>query len=151
MTAQTLYRRRLSPRSLTATAVLAWTLALASGATAEVVAIVGVNSSIKTLTRSQVADIFLGRSVRLADGARPVPFDQPERAAARAAFYDTFAGKTPAQMKAHWSKIVFTGRGQPPAEVPDGQQALTMVAANPNAIAYIERALADRTVRILPP
>lgn len=132
-------------------ALLALTFALARGASAEVVAIVGVNSSIKTLTRSQVADIFLGRTVRLADGAKAVPFDQPERAAARAAFYDTFAGKTPAQMKAHWSKIVFTGRGQPPAEVPDSKQAMTMVAANPNAIAYIERALADRTVRILPP
>jgi ABC-type phosphate transport system substrate-binding protein len=122
-----------------------------SAAATDVVAIVAADSPITTLTQSQVVDIFLGRTRKLPDGDKAVPLDQPEGSATRDEFYTKFTGKSAAQIKAHWSKIVFTGRGQPPAQVPTSQEALKRVAANPRAIAYIERALVDATVRILAP
>ncbi|MFN7941110.1 MAG: phosphate ABC transporter substrate-binding protein [Thermoanaerobaculia bacterium] len=117
----------------------------------DIVAIVSAKSSVQTLTTPQVADIFLGKSSRFPDGAKAVPLDQPEGSAARDEFYATFAGKSAAQMKAHWSKIIFTGRGQPPDEVPDSAAARKRVAEDPNAIAYIERTLADDSVRVVAP
>lgn len=43
-----------------------------------------------------------------------LPVDHSERAALRDAFYTKVTSKSPAQIKAYWSKIVFTGKGQPP-------------------------------------
>jgi len=118
-------------------------------AEADVVAIVSAKSAIANLTQSEVADLFLGRASRLPDGGKALPLDQPEGSAPRDEFYAKFAGKSAAQVKAHWSKIIFTGRGQPPAEVPNSQEARKRVAENPNAIAYIERTLVDDSVRIV--
>ncbi len=119
------------------------------GAESDVVVIVSRESAVTALTRDQVADLFLGKLSRFPGGAKAVPLDQPEGSALRNAFYSGFAGKSDAQVKAHWSKIIFTGRGQPPAEVPDSQTARRRVAADPGAIAYIERSLADESVRIV--
>ena len=78
-----------------------------------------------------------------------MPIDQVEGSAARDEFYLTFAGKSPAQLKAHWSKIIFTGRGQPPPEVANGGEVKKRLAENPNAIGYIERNLVDGSVRVV--
>jgi ABC-type phosphate transport system substrate-binding protein len=121
------------------------------GAAADVVVIVSTKSEIAKLTRSEVADIFLGKASRLPEAGRVEPLDQPEGSAARDEFYETFAGKSAAQIKAHWSKIIFTGRGQPPAQVADGLEARKRVAENPNIIAYVEREQVDDSVRIVSP
>jgi ABC-type phosphate transport system substrate-binding protein len=120
-------------------------------ATAEVVAVVSANSKVVTLTTDQVADIFLGKTNRFPDGSKATPLDQKEGSAERGEFYLEFAGKSAAQVKAHWSKIIFTGRGEPPAEVADGQAAREAVAQNLDAIVYIDRSLVDDTVRVVAP
>jgi hypothetical protein len=63
--------------------------------------------------------------------------------------YGTFAGKSPAQVKPHWTKTIFTGRGQPPKSVPNSIEVRTLIAANPQAISYIERSAIDSTVKVL--
>lgn len=128
------------------------TLALGAallGAKAEVVVVVSRESAVTSLTRDQVADLFLGKLSRFPGGAKAAPLDLPEGSPERDAFYAEFAGKSAAQVKAHWSKIIFTGRGQPPPQVPDGKAARARVAGDPAAVAYIERSLADESVRIV--
>ncbi len=123
---------------------------LASGAVgADVVAVVSARNPVSTLSRNQTADIFLGRSSQFPDGSGAVPVDQSEGSAARDEFYASFTGKSAAQLKAHWSKIIFTGRGQPPNEVANGAAVKKFVSAHPNAIGYIERSGADESVKIL--
>lgn len=143
---------RTGPRGAAPLIALAVLLSVATksrGAEPEIVVIVSQKSSVTTLTRDQVADIFLGKTSRLPGGAKAVPLDQPEGSALRESFYSEYAAKSPAQLKAHWARIIFTGRGQPPAEVPDGQAARKQVAENPGAIAYIERSLVDASVRVV--
>jgi ABC-type phosphate transport system substrate-binding protein len=117
---------------------------------ADVVAVVSAKSSVGQLSKSQVADIFLGRVNRFPDGTTAIPIDQPEGSDVRNQFYESFAGKSPAQIKAFWSKIVFTGRGQPPKAVADGAELKKVIAANPTAIGYIDASQVDATVRALP-
>ena len=132
--------------------VLALALAVSQVAAASgVVAVVSSKSAIPQLSRSQVADLFLGRTNRLPDGARATPLDLPEGSPVRDAFYTEFSGKSPAQVKAHWSKIIFTGRGQPPAEAPDGEAVKKLLAANVRAVAYIDSGLVDGSVRVISP
>jgi ABC-type phosphate transport system substrate-binding protein len=126
------------------------TLILCPGeALAEVVAVVSAQSPLTTLSRNQVVDIFLGRMSRFPDGEQAVPIDQEEGTEARDEFYTGFAELSPAQVKAHWSKIIFTGRGLPPKTVSNSIEVKKAVVKNPNAIGYIERSLVDHSVKVL--
>jgi ABC-type phosphate transport system substrate-binding protein len=125
-------------------------LALFSAASAaEVVAVVSAKSAVTALTKNQVADIFLGRASRFPDGEQALPVDQAEGSTAREEFYSTYAGRSPPQIKAHWAKIIFTGRGHPPQEVANGAELKKLLDKNINAIGYIERSSADGAVRVL--
>lgn len=133
-----------------AATLIGLTLSVATGAApADVVAVVSAKSTVTALSRNQVADIFLGKTARFPDGSPAVPIDQAEASAARAVFYTQFTGRSAAQMKAHWSKIIFTGRGKPPKAVTNGIEARTLIAANPQAIGYLDRESVDGSVRIL--
>jgi ABC-type phosphate transport system substrate-binding protein len=116
---------------------------------ADVVAVVSVKSPVAALSKSQVADLFLGKSTRFPGGTQAVPIDQSEGTRARDEFYATFAGKSAAQVKAHWAKIIFTGRGEPPRTASNDAEVRKLLAANPQAIAYLERSAVDGSVRVL--
>jgi hypothetical protein len=129
---------------------LACSLSLAIGVVrADVVAVVSSDSSITSLSKSQIMDIFLGKRMRFPDGSSAIPIDQAEGSAARDEFYTRFADMSSAQVKAFWSKIIFTGRGQPPMAVATSLEAKKRLLANPNAISYIDRSLVDSSVRVV--
>ncbi|WP_248802796.1 phosphate ABC transporter substrate-binding protein [Pseudomonas sp. MWU13-2100] len=120
-------------------------------AMAEVVVVVSAAGPVQALTRNQVADIFLGKSNRFPSGKPAIPIDQAEGSAVRDEFYSTFTGKSAAQLKAHWSKIIFTGRGQPPEALSNSAEVKKRIAGNPDSIGYIEAGEVDASVRVLPP
>jgi hypothetical protein len=131
-------------------ATIALTFGLSmSGASADVVAVVSSKSSITTLSKNQVMELFLGKRTRFPDGSSAVPIDQTEGSVARDEFYSRFADMSPAQVKAYWSKIIFTGRGQPPRAAADGVEAKKLVIANLSAISYIDRSLVDSSLRVV--
>jgi hypothetical protein len=126
-------------------------LAASPAMAADVVVVVSAKNSVSTLSRSQVVDLFLGKSSRFPDGRAAVPVDQAEGSEARDAFYLAFADKTPAQVKAHWSKVIFTGRGQPPRAVAGGRLVKKLVAGNVDAVGYIDRSEVDESVKVVLP
>ena len=60
---------------------------------------------------------FLGKQTTFPSGAKAQPVDLPKSSPAREQFYTKVTGKTAAQVKAAWPKIVFTGKERPPKEV----------------------------------
>ena len=138
----------MTPRFLLYGSIL---LAIACGEARaqDVVAVVSSKSPLITLDSAQLADIFLGKTSRFPDGSPAVPIDQQEDSAVREKFYTRFTGKSPAQVKAHWSKIIFTGRGQPPRWVSGGPETKRAIAENPSAIGYIDSTQVDSTVRVV--
>ena len=121
----------------------------ANGAVAEVVVVVSAKSPVTALSKHQIMDIFLGKMHRLPNDGTVVPVDQAEGSATRDEFYLEFSGQSPAQIKAYWSKIIFTGRGLPPPEVSNGLQVKKFIAEHPNAIGYIQDSLVDDSVKVL--
>lgn len=111
--------------------------------------VVSSSSRVETMSVAEAADIFLGRSTRFPDGSLARPVDQAAGTAERAAFYSRLAGKNPAQMKAHWSALIFTGRGQPPTWVNDSNAVKNFLANNPNGIGYIDRQTIDEPVVVI--
>jgi ABC-type phosphate transport system substrate-binding protein len=141
---------RMSARKRIGSALFGVALGLlASAATAGEVVVVSAKDPLTTLSKEQVVDIFLGRMTDFPDGRRVVPIDQAEGSPARDAFYLKFADKSPAQIKAHWSKIIFTGRGQPPLAVSNGAEVKKLISANQGNIGYIDERMVDSSVKVL--
>lgn len=118
-------------------------------ALADVVAVVSARSPVTTLSKNELLDIFLGRANRYPDGTTAAPIDQAVGSALRDEFYSKVAGQTAAQMLAYWSKIIFTGRGQPPPTVSNDAEMKKRIRDNPAAIGYIDRAAVDDSLRIV--
>jgi ABC-type phosphate transport system substrate-binding protein len=117
-------------------------LLLAATAARADIAVVG-HPSAAALTKEQISDIYLGKS------QTAQPMDLPEASPVRAAFYDKATGKDPAQVKATWARLAFTGKGQPPKEAADAAAVKKEVAANPKLIGYIDKSAADASVKVL--
>ena len=110
-------------------------------AQADVVVVVSAKSSASKLTKEQVADIFLGRSTSL------VPLDQAAGSPVRDQFYSKVAGQTAAQVKTLWAKLSFSGKGTPPKALGSDEEVKAQLAANPNAIAYMDKSKVDASVK----
>jgi len=134
-------------RSTRLLAALLMTCAAGLAQADDLVVVVSARSPIESLRPEQVAAIFLGQAPRFPNGAVATALDQPIGSSERDQFYARVAGKTPALLKAHWSKMVFTGRGQPPRELAGSAAVRKAVADDPNLIGYIEREALDPTVR----
>ena len=113
----------------------------------EIMIIVSAANQTGALRQDQVADIFLGQIGYFPDGRDVIALDQSIGSAIRDEFYVKVAAKSPPLLKAYWTKMIFTGRGQPPRELPDSVAVRKLVAANPNLIGYIDRAAFDSSVK----
>lgn len=122
---------------------------LAQPVWADVAVVVSAKSPVSSLTAEQVSQIFLGKTSTFPGGQQALPIDQAEGQAARDEFYSKITGKSAAQVKAYWSKLIFTGKGQPPKEVPNSAEVKKLVANNPNTIAYIDKASVDSSVKVV--
>lgn len=116
---------------------------LAAPAWAELVIIVNPQNPATRMFPSQAAQFFLGGSVQFA------PVEQPENSAIRAEFYKKVLEKSPAQVEAIWSKLLFTGKIKAPKECKSSAEVKKTVSENVNAIGYIEKAVVDDTVKVI--
>jgi ABC-type phosphate transport system substrate-binding protein len=118
-------------------------LALSLPAMAEIVVVVNPKAAESSMTKDQVAQFFLGKSTAMS------PVDQPDSAPVRAEFYKKVTDKDASQVKALWSKLVFTGKATMPKEVGDSAAVKKAVAADPKAIGYIEKSAVDASVKVI--
>jgi ABC-type phosphate transport system substrate-binding protein len=127
---------------------LLWSV-LINPVNAELLVVVSAKSPVDTITPDQATDIFLSNVATFPSGGVAVPIDQSEASAVRTEFYAKAASKSPSQMKAYWSKLIFTGKGRPPKEVPDSAAVKKLIAANPNLIGYIDGSELDASVKVV--
>lgn len=117
---------------------------------ADVVVVVSARSAVTQLNADQTARIFLGKVKTFPDGSSAQPLDQPEGSAVRDEFYTQVANKNGAQLTAYWAKVIFTGGDSCPPQLLDGNATVKRaVAANPNAIGYIDKRTVDNSVRVV--
>ncbi|WP_350431099.1 phosphate ABC transporter substrate-binding protein [Shewanella sp. H8] len=122
--------------------VLALSLSAIVSANAAVV-VIG-NSASGDMSASDAKKAFLGKG-----NSSVVVYELEEGNATRSEFHQAVTGKSDAQLKAFWSKQVFTGKGTPPTTVPNAAAMKSAVASNPNAIGYIDEADVDASVKVI--
>jgi ABC-type phosphate transport system substrate-binding protein len=118
-----------------------------SASAGELVVIVSSKSPVTSLRQEQVADIFLGQIASFPGGADVVALDQTIGSPERDEFYSKVTAKTRPLVKAYWTKMIFTGRGQPPKEAGSNAAIRKMVADNPSLIGYIDKSALDASVK----
>jgi ABC-type phosphate transport system substrate-binding protein len=114
-----------------------------------VVVVVSAASAVTEISRLHLADLYMGRTTRYPNGSPAVPIDQRTGSPVRAAFSATYLGRSEAQMKAHWSRIIFTGRGRPPTEASSDDAVRDLIAGDPRAIGYIDPRRVNSKVRVV--
>lgn len=127
-------------------AILAALLGVAPAAADVVVVVVSAQSTVRTLDPAALADIFLGKLGALPDGTRlvPVDLDQPTL---HDTFYTKIIGKSPTQLRAYWSRLIFSGQGKPPRRASTAGELKSLLAQGAQYIGYLERGDLDATVR----
>lgn len=120
-----------------------------STAQAQVVVIVSAKSPVNSLSRQQVSNIFLGRSHAYPDGTKAIPVDLQNGTGLREEFCEKVHGIAPSQLNAYWSRMIFTGKGNPPKEAIPAEIAVKLTAANAHLISYVDRGWVDSSVRVV--
>ena len=122
---------------------------LAISASADLAVVVGAKSPVGTLTKQQVSDLFLGKVATFPDGSQSVPIELTESSPFREEFHGKVTGKSLAQLKAYWSKQMFSGTGVPPKEVPSSADVKKLISSNPNMIGYVDKESVDGTLKVV--
>lgn len=117
---------------------------LAANARAEDIVVI-VNPASAPLSKEQIADVYLARN------STWTPIDQTAGSSIYTEFYKRATGRDAAQVRAIWSKILFTGRGVPPKQLLDSEAVKKAVASNPKAVGYIEKSAVDASVKVVMP
>lgn len=118
-------------------------------ADAEVVVVVSAKNIVVGLTRTEVARIFLGKTSSFPNGENATPVDQAENNSIHSEFYTKVTGKSAAQLKAYWAKIIFAGDGQPPKAVSNSEGVRKAIATDVHAIGYLDRSAVDDSLKIV--
>jgi ABC-type phosphate transport system substrate-binding protein len=97
-----------------------------------------VNSSnpVASMTRDEVARIFLKKSTKFPDGRSASPVDLPVNSATREGFSRSVLGKPASAVDAYWQQQIFSGRDIPPPQKSEAA-AINFVRSNENGIAYV--------------
>ena len=104
----------------------------ASAAAGDIWIVAHQNVEVASITRTEVANLFLSRG---RTDSQLTPFDQRDRQL-RERFYREVAGVSAASVRAHWAKQVFTGRGRPPAML-SLDEVEQVLSEKPGAVTYV--------------
>ena len=95
-------------------------------------------SNAASLDKSSISRIFLGKAKSFPGGGQAVPINLAEGSTGSKDFNSKVLNKSASQLKAYWSKLVFTGKGTPPKAVGNDAEMIALISANPNMIGFIE-------------
>jgi len=123
-------------------AILAAGMAMAAAHSQAQVAVVA-GTAVGAVNKDQLANLYLGRSFEYK------LVDLPEGSPTRDQFYKKLADRDQPQIKAMWARVIFTGKGQAPQVANDAAAVKKALAADPKAIAYIDKAAVDSSVKVL--
>jgi ABC-type phosphate transport system substrate-binding protein len=113
------------------------------------VVIINTANPVASLTRAQVADIFMKHTTRWEHGGDIHPVDQPAVAVVRDAFSRSVHGKPASAVASWWGQQMFSGRAVPPPQRPTDRAVVTYVREDALAIGYVSPGTAGQEVKVL--
>lgn len=128
--------------------LLVFFILVSSITTADVVVIAHKDLPISSLSQKDVAGIYLGNR-QVINELRIIPLDQGHDNSIRDLFYSSVIEMPYNQIISHWSRLIFTGKGQPPMALMGSNSIVEFVRNNPNVIGYVEQEYVTPDVKVL--
>jgi len=122
-------------------------LGFALPALADIAVIVHADNPVK-LNAKEIRSIYLAKTNEFSNGDRVRPIDVNNNDEVRGAFTKKILRKSPSSLNSYWSRMIFSAKGTPPQTL-SMAAAKAKVANDKSAIAYIDAALVDDSVRVV--
>jgi ABC-type phosphate transport system substrate-binding protein len=106
-------------------------------------------SNANAIDAGEIKKIFTGKAKSFADGSKALPITQADGNPVTDEFNQNVLSKSSSQLKAYWSKLVFTGKGTPPEEAANDAEVINLVSKNPNLIGFVSQGAADGSVKVV--
>ena len=113
------------------------------------VAVIVNSSNSSSIADSDISRIFLGKIKKFSNNDKITIINLKFKQATRNEFEKKVLNKSASQVKAYWSKLMFSGKGKPPKELGSDKEVIAFVAANPDAIGYVDAASAEGSVKVV--
>ena len=101
--------------------------------------IVNRANGVSSIRRDELSALFMRRTRSWRGGGEVRPVEPPSRSRVREQFSRAIHGKSVAYVTRYWHRVIFAGRGVPPAELGSDAAILEYVKAHRGAIGYIAR------------
>ena len=98
--------------------------------------VVNPSNPATSMSKDEVARIFLKKSTKFSDGRSASPVDLAVNSSIRENFSKSVLGKPASAVDAYWQQQIFSGRDIPPPQKSENA-AISFVRSNENGIAYI--------------
>lgn len=115
---------------------------------AEVAVIVSLDNA-SEISDKDIKRLFLAKVKKFDGGQAAAAVNLPEGNSTRLEFEKKLLKKSPNQLKAYWSRLIFTGKARPPKELASDDEIKALVAADAGTIGYIDASKADGTVKVV--
>ncbi len=115
----------------------------------EVLVVVNQNSSVESLTKSEVVDIFMGRFTTFPNGEKAKVFDLAPKSELKSEFYAKLVNRTEAQIDAYWARLLFSGRSSPPNKTNSPAQLIDELHSTSHGIGYISSQDLTDTLKVV--
>ncbi len=110
--------------------------------------IVNTSNSVSSLSRGEVARIFLKKSTRFPNGRGASPVDLSVNSPVRDSFSKDVQGKSASAVDAYWQQQIFSGKDIPPPQKSEAA-AIDFVRSNEDAIAYVSAGADTSGVKVI--
>ncbi len=102
------------------------------------VVIVNAENPVTSLDKGTIAKMFQEKIKSWPDWDERVnPVDLDSRSEVREAFTNEVHGKRVSAIVSYWQRVVFSGRGKPPAEKDTEEEVIEHVSSSPGGIGYV--------------
>jgi ABC-type phosphate transport system substrate-binding protein len=98
---------------------------------------------------STINRIFTGKEKSFSNGNKAIPIGQESGSAVAEEFNTKVLNKSSAQLKAYWSKLIFTGKGTPPKEAANDAEVIQSVSSNPDTIGFVSSGSVTGDVKVV--
>lgn len=115
----------------------------------DVVVIVHPSVAVNTLSADELMHIFMTKTKTFPNQQPVEPVIPREEQESRQRFERVIFQRNPIQVRAYWTRLLFTGRGALPQVLDSDVDIKKKVAAQPQMIGYIDKTALDDSVKVV--
>ena len=116
---------------------------------AELAVVVAPSVNVDSITLEQLERLYLDKSVSGLSGTSLTPVDHKQGSPQRQEFAQKAMGKTERQLASYWSRVMFSGKGQPPRQYSNDAEVIEQVTSDPGKIGYIDAESVTEGIKVI--